>query len=167
MDDIRGTRFGSKYDAVICLYDVIGSFANENDNKKVLRSAYNNLAKNGVFILSVLNMELTEKLVPDDNRISVKRNPERLFSLSPQNHMQKQGEIFDGQNMLIDIDTGLVIRKEQFDRDNALSAEYIVRDKRYRMDEIVELVESIGFSVIHTQYTHAGFSDSLEATDNR
>lgn len=167
VDDIRGTRFGSKYDAVICLYDVIGSFANENDNKKVLRSAYNNLAENGVFILSVLNMELTEKLVPDDNRISIKRNPERLFSLSPQNHMQKQGEIFDGQNMLIDIDTGLVIRKEQFDRDNALSAEYIVRDKRYRMDEIVELVESIGFSVIHTQYTHAGFSDSLEATDNR
>ena len=64
--------------------------------------------------------------------------------------------------------TKLVYRKEQFPatKTNYLPAEYIIRDKRYTMDEITNLVVQEGFKVIDSRYVQAGkFSKALTNTD--
>ena len=58
--DARSFKTKNKFDACLALYDVIGSFPDEKDNLKIVRSAYKNLKKDGTFILSVMNMELTQ-----------------------------------------------------------------------------------------------------------
>lgn len=165
-DDLRHTRLGSKYENIICLYDVIGSFPDSRDNIKLVKTAYENLQQGGVFILSVMNMELTEKLVKDENKLSVRNNPEALFRLKASSAMQNSGNIFDGESMLIDTDTGLVYRKEQFDSGSELSAEYVIRDKRYSMGEITKILTDTGFTVLESKYTSAGFTGSFAADDN-
>lgn len=166
VDDLRCTRLGNKFDSIICLYDVIGSFPNARDNIKLVKTAYENLKNGGVFILSVMNMELTEKLVNEENKLSVRNNPEALFKLKASSVMQNSGNIFDGDTMIIDTDSGLVYRKEQFDNGSELSAEYIIRDKRYTMDEITKILTDTGFTVIEKRYTHAGFSEFYAPDDN-
>lgn len=165
VDDIRGTRFGSKYDNVVCLFDVVGSFPDEKDNEKILKTAHDNLKEDGILVLSVMNMELTEAVVPNCNKLSVKANPSALFNLKASNAMQNKGEIFCGEKLLIDKDTGVIYRKEQFENNDALSAEYVIRDRRYRMKDIVALVERKGFEIIDNRYTCAGFERSLSATE--
>lgn len=164
-DDVRGIRFGNKYDNIICLYDVVGSFADEKDNNKILKRAYENLNKGGLFILSVMNMELTNTVCHPHNFVSVEDNPEALIGLKASSTMQTSGEVFNPDFFIIDKDTGLVYRKEQFDNNNELSAEYLIRDKRYTMNEITSLVESIGFTIEQKMYTSAGFSQSLTFDD--
>lgn len=59
-------------------------------------------------------------------------------------------------------------RKEQFDCDGMLSAEYVIVDKRYRMSEFETIATEVGLKVIHKRYVQAGKWDvALEATDSR
>ena len=61
-------------------------------------------------------------------------------------------------------------RKEQFPitKSNDLPAEYVIRDKRYTMNEIVTLVSNEGFKVLEKRYVQAGnFDKPLESTDSR
>lgn len=68
--------------------------------------------------------------------------------------------------MKIDTDSGLVYRKKQFEKDNELSAEYVIRDKRYYMKEICTLLEKCGFRIKEKRYVRAGhFSENLNVTD--
>lgn len=164
-DDLRETRFGNKYNNVICLYDVVGSFPESRDNMKLIKTAYENLLSGGVFVISVMNMELTEKLVGKENIISVQKTPDALVRLKASSRMQKSGDVFDGSSMIIDKDTGIVYRKEQFDNDNELSAEFIIRDKRYTMNEISSLLEKTGFRIIEKNYTRIGFKDFYGPAD--
>ena len=69
---------------------------------------------------------------------------------------------------MINEDDGLVYRKEQFDSDNMLSAEYVVADKRYKMNELIISAEQLGFNVLYSSYVQAGHWDiPLDATDIR
>ena len=164
--DVRALRLGNKYDLVLCLYDVIGSFRDETDNKKILRVIKRHLKKNGMAVVSVMNMELTEANAI--YKVSLQNNPKALLSLPPSNTMAVSGNIFKPEYYLINTDDGLVYRKEQFDCDGMLSAEYVIVDKRYRMAEFETLAAKVGLKVVHKRYVQAGrWNVALDATDSR
>ena len=80
--------------------------------------------------------------------------------------MQQTGNIFNPENFIIDKKSKLVFRKEMFKGDGFLDSEYIIRDKRYTKKEIVNLLESQGFSILEARYVRAGrFEEALAATD--
>lgn len=164
--DARTLRLGYKYDLILCLYDVIGSFREENDNKKILRVIKHHLKHNGTAVVSVMNMELTEANAI--HKVSLKNNPKALLTLPPSNTMAVSGNIFKPEYYLINTDDGLVYRKEQFECDGMMSAEYVIADKRYGMAEFEALAAEIGLKVTQKRYVQAGkWDSSLEATDSR
>lgn len=166
--DIRTFSSIKSFDTILCLYDVIGSFPNPTDNIKIIKNANKLLKDNGYFILSVMNYELTDKIVPAKQKANLLEQPEILMKLSPSIDMMETGDIFNPDHLAIDTKTKLVYRKEQFPatKTNYLPAEYIIRDKRYTMDEITSLVVQEGFKVIDSRYVQAGkFSKALTNTD--
>ena len=166
--DVRVFRDGKKYDKVICLFDVIGSYPTENENKKIIKTAYEELKSGGYFILSVMNMELTESMCKKELKGSIYKQPEILERLMPSNTMQKSGMIFDPDYYAVDTDKRLVFRKEQFYNDENLPAEYIIRDKRYTKNEICEMLTRFDFKIVESRYVQAGkFDVSLKATDRK
>lgn len=163
-DDCRYVRLGKKADLVLCLYDVIGSFVNEKDNLKILSNIRKHLHKDGCLVLSVMNLELTQhiaqNIVPE-----VRSNPRALVKLSPSKIMQMSGNVFDPSHFLLESKTGVVYRKEQFENDGDLSAEYVIRDKRYTKEEICSLLRKTGFDILEVRYVRAGKWDiPLDAT---
>lgn len=165
-EDVRFYKTENKFDNVICLYDVIGSFPDESDNLRIIKTAYQHLNKNGIFILSVMNMELTESIILPDQIANLKERPDILMHLPPSGTMQKSGNIFNPKYLAIDQKTRLVYRKEQFGNDKILSAEYVIRDKRYTMKEIVALLKKCNFKILDKRYVRAGhFDEKLQALD--
>ena len=164
--DAREFTTEVKYDLALCLYDVVGSYPNYEDNMKIINMVYKCLKAGGVLALSVMNMELTEYIVPESHKGRVKKDPQLLLKLKPGNIMQQTGNVFDPEHIVIDTEENLVYRKEQFKDDKKLSAEHIIRDKRYRMVEISRMVNDAGFDIIDKRYVSAGaFNESLNATN--
>lgn len=154
LGDCRNIKLDRPQDIILCLYDVVGSFPDEKDNVRILKNIVKNLKKNGILVLSVMNMELTERIAK--NKTNIYQNPRKLLKLKASNIMQSTGDVFDPQYFLIDTSSGLVFRKETFDGDGRLSSEYVIRDKRYRLEEIKLLLERVGLSVFEERYVQAG-----------
>lgn len=162
--DVRKIRLGKKSKLVLCLYDVIGSFRDPSDNKRIITNIKHHLDKNGYAVVSVMNMELTEAIAI--HKESICKNPYSLLSLPPSNTMASSGDVFKPELYLINTDDGLVYRKEQFADDNEVFAEYVVADKRYSKHEIESLFKNEGFTIVESRYVQARHWDiSLEATD--
>lgn len=67
---------------------------------------------------------------------------------------------------MLETATGIVYRKEQFENEDALSAEYVIRDKRYRRSEICGLLREAGFKILESRYVQAGrWEIPLDACD--
>lgn len=162
--DCRKVDLGFSYDVILCLYDVIGSFPDNKENEKILSNIYKHLSPNGYAVISVMNMELTlakAKYVED-----IINNPKSLLNLKPSKIMQKSGDIFNPEYYIIDKESKLVYRKEQFDDDGDLSAEHVIRDKRYTKDEICKMAKNIGFHVKDVRFVSAGkWQKKLNNTD--
>ncbi len=141
-------------DVAIALYDVIGSFAEQNENDKIIQTIVDSLKPNGFLVLSVMNMELTETIVT--NRCNVYENPQALFDLHASDTMQKTGDIFNADYILHDTKSDCIIRKEKFLNDGGLFAEYIVRDRRYRKSDIDEIASRFKLSCQEIRYVQAG-----------
>lgn len=162
--DARKIRLGVKQDLILCLYDVIGSFRKEEDNRRIIRTIKHNLKKGGHAIVSVMNMELTEAIAI--NRDSVSAHPEALLRLPPSETMESSGNVFKPEYFLINTDDGLVYRKEQFTSGEELFSEYLVADRRYSMNEITALFKAEGLTVKDCRYVQAGHWDTpLSPTD--
>ncbi|MFQ6882768.1 GNAT family N-acetyltransferase [Clostridium sp.] len=164
--DCRNVKLNKLSDLIICLYDVIGSFPKAEDNIKILYNIYHALRNGGYAVISVMNMELTEDIAI--YRDDILKNPISLLNLKPSSIMQKTGDIFDPEYFLIDTRTNLVFRKEQFSNDNGLSAEHVIRDKRYTKEEISSIVKQIGFTILDIRFVQAGKWDhKLSSTDKK
>jgi hypothetical protein len=163
--DCRNYSSEEKYDYALCLYDVIGSFPDNADNIKILESLYHSLHVGGIVIISVMNMELTREIAT--NIFDVYENPQSLFKLKASNTMQVSGNIFNPEYFIIDDRTGNVFRKEKFTNDGGLSAEYIVRDRRYNKVEIEEMAKKIGFDIIESRFVCAGNWETSRANIER
>lgn len=164
--DCRNVQLEKNIDLAICLYDVIGTFTEKKDNKKILENIYAHLNKDGIAVISVMNLELTESIAIHKVE-NVRKDPQKLVELKASNTQQKSGNIFQPDYFLLETDTGIVYRKEQFENDDELAAEYVIRDKRYSKDEITEMVKQVGFSIIESRYVRAGEWDKpLDAIHN-
>lgn len=161
--DCRYVKVNKKSDLALCLYDVIGSFVKEKDNIKILKNIRNHLHSSGYLVLSVMNLELT-KHIAQNTVPEVRDNLQALIKLSPSKIMQTSGNVFDPKHFLLELKTGVVYRKEQFENDGELSAEYVIRDKRYTKEEICVLLKKAGFDILEARYVRAGKWDiPLEA----
>lgn len=167
--DILNYHPDEKFDTALCLFDVIGSFPDDHDNLKILSAAKKLLTPKGKLIISVMNMDLTMKRCPKENRISkIRDNVELLLELPPSTAMQNTGDVFDGNKMIIDLESGIVYRKEQFIPEDELPLEIIVRDRRYTPDGIRRLLNKAGFVVEKTFCFQAGRMDRpLNSRDSR
>lgn len=166
--DIRTFSSIKEFDLALCLYDVIGSFPDEKDNIHIIEKAAKLLKLGGYFVLSVMNFELTNNIVPQAQKADLLKHPEIIVNLSPSRDMMETGDIFNPKHLAIDTKTNLVFRKEQFpaSRSNFLPAEYIIRDKRYTMEEISNIIKSQGFKILEKRYVQAGKFDAPLSNTN-
>jgi len=166
LDDCRTVRFEEKAKAAICLYDVIGSYADNEENKKIIRSLYDSIQPDGTLILSVMNYEMTEAFAK--SRFSIVDRPNEILSLRPCNIMATTGNVFNPDFYLVDTVTQVIYRKEQFSRENDLPVELIVRDRRFTKREIETMCEDVGFTVELSRYVNAkDWVTGFEATDKK
>ena len=164
--DIRSNPGREKYDLVLALYDVIGSYPEASENRMMLSRITRRVKAGGYLALSVMNMELTRSMAIPAHIGDVKNHLQMLYKLKPSFTMQETGNVFQPDYYVIDEKDHVVYRKEQFGNDRELPAEDIIRDYRYTMDEIRGLVENEGFDVIDARYVQAGhFDQELTATD--
>jgi len=148
-----------KFRLITCLFDVIGSFPKDDDNKQILRNISRNLVAGGYAVVSVANSDFEGKegvsmVDAEDKREFVKS----VFQLQPANAMSTDGEFFCHES-LWDKKTGLFYHKEQFrDPIAALPAEYLVVDRRFTASEIEKWVEDVGLKVVMRRFVRAGFA---------
>ena len=153
--DARHFATKAKYDLVLCLYDVIGSFADDDDNEAIARTISNCMKDDAYAIISVMNMDYL--LARNPRLVQMKSNYNQLFSLVPQSTMEKTGDVFNNDGILIDADTNVCYRREQFKGSHGdLPREFIVRDRRFTMPQIKELLEKCGLQVVFSRYVKAG-----------
>lgn len=155
-EDCRYFKSQTQADTVIALYDVVGSFQNDEDNEKIIANAYANLRQGGYFVLSVMNMALTKHLAKKENIGVFEDNLKQIQALPPSDTMQKTGNVFKPEYYFLDNSRGLVYRKEQFYGDDDLQGEYIIRDRRYTKKELQEILEKNGFEVLDIYCTQLG-----------
>ncbi len=162
--DCRFYRNDKLASVVLCLYDVVGSFAVEEENYKIIETAYKLLKTGGYAIFSVMNYEST--LANAVNTFSFEKEADKLLNLPASNTMEETGNVFDANYYMIDTETHLVYRKEQFTKGFELPVELIVRDRRFTMEEIVAMCKKAGFSVAWTQYANAAdWREKYKSTD--
>lgn len=155
-----------KFDAIICLYDVIGSYRNRKDNIALLETIAAKLKKGGRAVISIMNMELTEHIAKC--KVDIRQEPQQLLRLKPSNIMQRTGNIFNPDYFVLDIKDQLVYRKEQFNDDGLLSTEYVIADYRFKRDEFTNECERCNLSVVRANYVKLGeWNTSLDSTDNK
>ena len=69
---------------------------------------------------------------------------------------------------MIDYDTRVVYRKEQFIEGDRLPIELIVRDRRYRRAEIEDECRAVGLEVLWSRFVQSGrWETELEPHDSR
>lgn len=154
LSDCRTIQLEQKFDIVACLYDVIGTFLEHEENIAIIENIKRHLKPGGHAFISVMNFELTKRNAK--NFFSLKESPQELLSLPPSTAMQTTGEVFDPDYYMIDTDDNIVYRKEQFVSKGNLPEEYIIRDKRFSKEEISNMCFDAGLSVEWTRYVRAG-----------
>jgi len=162
-----GTR---QYDGVLCLYDVLGSSPDPKDDELILKNIVAVIRPGGSVILSVMNATavtsaLTEWQRPDSYPAFVSA----LDQLRPSRTMQDTGDIHN-PDLLVLFD-GTFYRKEQFlSAGDKLPREVVVRDRRFSIQALCDLLQKAGFidiSVIPVQAGAWNRDPPLAETDPR
>lgn len=156
--DARKMLKGKAFDAIICLYDVIGSYRTFEDNRLIIHNIVRKLRKGGRAVLSVMNMAYIQKRAK--HRGDIHKNPILLLQLPASNSMQTSGNMFNVDYQLLDEDSHVVYHKEQFESDGRLSAEYVVADYRFTQEELSQVLNNEGLKVIDSRFVKAGHFDS-------
>jgi 2-polyprenyl-3-methyl-5-hydroxy-6-metoxy-1,4-benzoquinol methylase len=154
MADCRTVNLARTFDAALCLYDVIGSYVDENENLAILRAIARHTKPGGFILLSVMNMELTERIAK--HWFSLASEPDKVLTLRPSTIMETTGNIFNPDFYLIDRDTRIVYRKEQFTKGIGLPEELLVRDRRYTEDQIRQYCMEIELEVVWSRFVRSG-----------
>lgn len=164
--DCRKVELDERFDAALCLYDVIGTYADRAENTDLLANLASHLKPGGFALVSVMNLALTRRRAR--HVFSMQREPNRLLALPPSRIMETTGDIFDPDFYMLDEDTNVVYRKEQFTQGQDLPAELIVRDRRFSRAEIEAMCAEAGLDVAWTRFVRAGrWDDPLDEQDDR
>lgn len=153
LDDCRSVTIETKAAAAICLYDVVDTYADNNENLRILKNISDSLIDNGIALISVMNYELT--LAQAKNRFVLSENPNALLTLRPSDIMEATGNVFNPDFYLVDTESGVVYRREQFKRGRTLPVELIVRDKRFSKEEIEKMFNQVGLVVEYSRFVNA------------
>lgn len=140
--DARDLDLGGTFDAVICLYDVVGSFARDEDNLAILAGVRRHLAQGAPFAFSVMNRVVAERIAAING--DVRADPGLVDRVKASRTMQTTGNVWRPKHLIADPKTGLVFRREQFDATDQLPVELLVCDRRYRPDEIGPICRAAG-----------------------
>ena len=132
--DCRDVNLAECFDAAVCLYDVVGTYAGRQENARVLANLSGHLKPGGFALVSVMNLKLTRRLAK--HVFSLQREPNKLLELPPSNTMEASGDIFNPDYFMLDEDDSLVYRREQFTKGRDIPSELIVRDRRFYGEEI-------------------------------
>ena len=164
--DCRSVLLEDRFDAAICLYDVIGSHPIKRDNEAIVENLSRHLRPGGYALMSVMNMDLAKRLATEKQVVS--RNPDVLLSLKPSRTMQDSGQIWNPNYFLIDSETDIVYRKEQFESPGLrLPCELIIRDRRYTIEELAQMCSKAGLEEIRTVRVRLGrWAEALDPNDN-
>ena len=163
-EDFRSAALGRQFDAVICLYDVIGTYPENADNQRIIGNLAKHVKAGGHVLISVMNYESTEHFAT--NTFSLEREPDKLLALAPSNVMEKTGNIFDPRYLMIDPQTQVVYRYEQFVKGTELPIQLLVRDRRFKQEEVESMCESAGLKVEWSRIVRAGdWETSLDPRD--
>jgi hypothetical protein len=101
-----------------------------------------------------MNYTLTEAQAK--HRFILSENPDQLLDLPPSGIMENTGNVFNPNYYMIDKETRIVYRKEQFQSDkNQLPQELVIRDRRFTQDEITQMCREIGFDIQFVRYVSA------------
>lgn len=152
--DCRDVRLEQCFDAVLCLYDVVGTYADPEENTRILINIWHHLKPEGLALLSVMNLTLTRRRAK--HLFSIQKEPNKLLQLGPSRTMETTGDIFDPDFYMLDEETSLVYRKEQFTQGKELPTELVVRDRRFSKEEIQEMCIKAGLEVVWTRFVRAG-----------
>lgn len=164
--DCRTVDLDERFDVALCLYDVVGTYASPNENARILANMVRHLKPGGFALLSVMNLALTKRRAK--HVFSMEREPNKLLQLAPSAIMETTGDIFDPDYYILDEDTNVVYRKEQFTKGRDLPTELIVRDRRFSREEIKEMCIHVGLDVVWTRFVRAGrWDETLEEGDDR
>ena len=145
-------------------YDVIGTYVSQDENLKLLQNLACHVRRGGLVLLSVMNMEFTERRAK--HWFSISTEPDRLLQLLPSRKMETSGEVFDPEHYMIDRDTRIVYRKEQFEEGSCLPQELLVRDRRYTSTEIEHLCRDAGLNIVWSRFVRAGAWEQLLSADD-
>jgi len=162
--DCRDVVLRSEFDAVICLYDVVGTYAENDENRKILQNLARHLKRGGKALISVMNFELTARRAT--NFFNLGEQPDKLLELPASPTMETTGDVFDPRYYLIEEETKVVYRKEQFSAGQSLPVELIVRDRRFRTAEIEEMCRDAGLDVVWSRFVRAGHWDEPLTNDD-
>ena len=164
--DCRTYRNAKKASLVICLYDVVGTFASNEENVKIIRTAFDLLDRGGYAVFSVMNYEMIAHYAENKFRFSEDAN--EILNLKPSSIMETTGNIFSPKYCLVDEETHVVYRREQFSGASKIPKELIVRDRRFTKFEIVNMCVDCGFNVVEAKFVNASdWNVSYEATDKK
>ena len=158
--DCRIWKGTNPYKLILCLFDVIGSFAQDEQNKEILENITNNLEPGGYAVITVANYRFGNW--DDDQAVDSEKFDDllqKVFRLSPTRIMSTTGEFFTG-DFLVDSRQKLFYHKEQFDDPKfGLPGEYLVIDRRFTCEEITDWIQTVGMDVVMCHFVRAGFSD--------
>lgn len=163
--DCRDVDLNGQFDGAICLYDVVGSYAEDEANLRVLSNLARHVKPGGRVLISVMNFELTAKRAK--HWFSLTNEPDKLLSLPASRIMEETGDVFDPDFYMIDKESELVFRKEQFGEGNSLPIELVIRDRRFRRSKIENLCQEAGLTVLSSRFVRAGsWGEPLDSTDD-
>ena len=164
--DCRDVRLDEHFDAALCLYDVVGTYADREENTRLLTNLADHLKPGGFALVSVMNLALTRRKAK--HVFSMRREPNRLLALPPSRKMETTGDIFDPDFYMLDEDSNVVYRKEQFTEGQDIPAELIVRDRRFSREELEAMCAEAGLDVVWTRFVRAGrWDEPLDEHDDR
>lgn len=151
------------YDLIICLYDVLGSSANAEDDQRILRNVGESLVPGGYLIASVMNDGMTANRLPSDHRPSTTAEfISALEKLPPSATMEQTGAVFDPY-LLLSYE-GVYYRKEQFQQAGwQLPDELVVRDRRFTSAQVQTLLAVAGLEEIEVRPVQSGHWDRQPA----
>lgn len=162
--DFRQRSLDMEFDAIVCLYDVIGSAVGRKSELQLLRNIKKHLRPGGYAVISVMNLTMTRKNATQ--LFSLEKEPNRLLELRPSKTMESSGDVFNPDFYMLDEAEGIVYRKEQFSEGRHLPAELIVRDRRYTKTSIAAVAKAVDFEVVECRCVHAGGWDKDLAEDH-
>lgn len=162
-EDCRTVKL-DQADAAICLYDVIGSYTDNSQNLRILENISNNLRDGGMALISIMNFEVTK--FNAKHKFKFSRDPNKLLNLPASQTMETTGNVFNPDYYIVDVETQVVYRKEQFLRSQSLPVELVVKDRRFQRREIEDMCISVSLEIVWSRYVSAGKWDTeLECHD--